>query len=83
MTRWQYTLVSVGTFSNRERMVEALGSLGADGWELAATYDKASNWFAGFEKGFLLFKREVPDGAEPVGPWCAEFQYAPHDGNAW
>jgi len=81
--RWQYTVVRLGMFSNRERMMEALGILGSQGWELAATYDKASNWFAGFEAGFLLFKRAVPDGVEPDGPWCAEFEYAADQGQAW
>lgn len=37
----------------------------AAGWELVAVYDKASNWFAGLEKGFVLMKRPVPTGVEP------------------
>ena len=35
------------------------------GWELPATMDKASNWFNGLEKGFLLLKRPVPEGYTP------------------
>jgi hypothetical protein len=81
MIRWQYQIVNIGTFNNAERMIEALADLGADGWELAATYDKASNWFAGFERGFLLFKRPV-DG-EPEGPWARQYTFRGDEGQAW
>jgi len=73
--RWQYRIVNVGSFRNAGRMVNAFATLGAEGWELAAMYDKNSNWIAGMEKGFALFKREVPADAEPIGPW-AQADYA-------
>ena len=38
--------------------------------ELVAVDDQASNWFAGFEKGFSAFKRPVPDGVDARGFWC-------------
>jgi hypothetical protein len=58
-------------FNQAERLAGTLGYLGSEGWELAAVYDKASNWLDGFEKGFLLFKRAVPDGQEPDGGWSS------------
>src|SRR5207244_1940641 len=51
----------------------ALGQLGEEGWELVTVYDKASNWLNGMEKGFALFKRPVPEDAEPDGPWAAAY----------
>lgn len=75
MTRWQYRVVDLGAFWQRDRLVGALGRLGASGWELVVIYDKSSNWLQGFEKGFALFKRLVADGEEPDGPW-AEATYA-------
>lgn len=71
MIRWQYHVVAMGSFRQRERLVASLGALGADGWELVAMYDKSSNWLAGMEKGFAVFKRAVPDGSDPVGPWAS------------
>ena len=62
--------MGIGAFQQKERLVSALGTLGAQGWELVAVYDKASNWLVGMEKGFVLFKRPVPEGEEPVGPWA-------------
>jgi hypothetical protein len=44
--------------------------MGAAGWELVAIYDKSSNWLRDMEKGFALFKRLVPDGQKPLGPWA-------------
>ena len=67
--RWQYTVVNIGVFKSVDRMAAMLGNLGAEGWELAATMDKQSNWFSGMEKGFLLFKRPVPPGRNPPH-WC-------------
>ncbi|MCU1487278.1 MAG: hypothetical protein JWN67_4024 [Actinomycetia bacterium] len=75
--RWQYRVVNLGVVDTVSRMLSALGALGAEGWELVATMDKASNWFSGAEKGFLLFKREVPPGApEPTDGWAAAFSPA-------
>lgn len=54
--------------------------MGAEGWELVHVYDKASNWFANLEKGFVLFKRPVASDAEPVGPW-ASWEYAKGQGS--
>jgi len=73
--RWQYRAVNLGSFFAGKRLAEVLGQLGSEGWELVAVYDKASNWWNGFEKGFVLFKREVPSGEEPDGPW-AQFEAA-------
>jgi hypothetical protein len=67
--RWQYRVVSIGAFFAGGRLSQALGHLGEGGWELVTVYDKASNWLQGFEKGFILFKRAVPPGDEPDGPW--------------
>ena len=63
VTRYQYKIVNLGTFNAMERMLGAFADLGADGWQLVATYDKASNWFQGVEKGFVLFMRDHPAGA--------------------
>lgn len=52
-------------------MVTAFAQLGQHGWELIGVYDKSSNWLTQFEKGFALFKRAVPEGQEPDGPWAA------------
>jgi hypothetical protein len=71
MVRWQYKVVNIGAFFAHERLVDTLSVLGRDGWELVTIYDKASNWFQGMEKGFALFKRPVPEGTEPDGPWAA------------
>lgn len=73
--RWQYRVVDLGMFWQRDRLVGALAGLGSSGWELVAIYDKSSNWLQGLEKGFALFKRAVPDGQDPDGPW-AETSYA-------
>jgi hypothetical protein len=44
---------------------------GSQGWELAAVYDKASNWFTGMEKGFILLKRPVaPSVHLSDDEWC-------------
>ena len=67
--RWQYAVVNVGMFRSPERMGEILATAGAHGWELVTVYDKASNWFSGMEKGFMLMKRPVPVGVTP-DHWC-------------
>ncbi len=77
MTRDQYEIVNLGMFDAMERMLSSFAELGADGWQLVATYDKASNWFTGMEKGFLLFMRVVPPGEEPVGPWASRHVVRP------
>jgi hypothetical protein len=68
--RWQYRIMSIGMFSAGQTMGAALSYFGRNGWELVTMYDKASNWLQGTENGFMLFKRAVPDGAEPEGAWC-------------
>jgi hypothetical protein len=68
--RWQYRVVSIGSFFAGDRLGGALGRLGEDGWELVTVYDKASNWLQGMEKGFMLFKRPVLPGEEPEGRWA-------------
>jgi hypothetical protein len=69
--RWQYGIVALGSFGTFERMSGALGELGQHGWELVTVYDKASNWMASLEKGFMLLKRPVPPG-QRLGDdkWC-------------
>jgi hypothetical protein len=74
MARWQYQIVNLGTFGVADRMANAFGVLGSQGWELVALHDKASNWLGGMEKGFAVFKREVVDGEEP--DWWGRWQYA-------
>jgi hypothetical protein len=75
MKRFQYKIVNLGMFRAPERMVRAFAYLGEHGWELVSMYDKSSNWFAEMEKGFAIFKREVPEGEEPDGKW-ASWSYA-------
>lgn len=70
--KWQYAVVNVGMFNSPERMADVLAQAGSSGWELVTVYDKASNWFAGMEKGFMLFKRPVPRGTTPLS-WCVRF----------
>ena len=67
--RWQYAIANVGMFRSPARMGEVLATAGAHGWELVTVYDKASNWLAGMEKGFMLLKRMVPEGTTPT-QWC-------------
>ena len=69
--RWQYRVVNTGMFNTADRMTQTLGDLGAHGWELVGVYDKASNWFQGAEKGFMLFKRPVAPGIEPDTAWAS------------
>lgn len=71
--RWQYAVVNVGTFNTQARLVLVLGSLGSQGWELVHVYDKASNWLAGAEKGFALFKRPIAEGVTPPEGWAVAF----------
>lgn len=68
--RWQYRIVNVGIFGTARRMQEALGTLGAQGWDLVAVLDKASNWIGGTEKGFLLLKRRWEGADDPVDGWA-------------
>lgn len=70
--RWQYKVLNLGAFNVASQLVTALAHLGQEGWEVAAMMDKASNWIAA-ENAFLLLKRPVPDGQEPVGPWAEEW----------
>ena len=67
--RWQYAVVNIGSFNSPERMAATLDVAGSHGWELITVYDKASNWFQGWEKGFMLMKRPVPPGHTPSA-WC-------------
>lgn len=71
--RWQYGVVNIGMFSSADRMSEVLSAAGSGGWELVSVYDKGSNWMNGMEKGFMLFKRGVPDGVQP-DTWCVSFR---------
>ena len=68
--QWQYAVIGLGVFNAADRMQRVLGLAGEYGWELVAVYDKTSNWFAGLEKGFMLFKRAVPEGVDARGFWC-------------
>ena len=62
--RTEYAVVNVGMFDTPQRMSEVLANAGSHGWELVTVMDKASNWFTGMEKGFMLLKREIPEGIE-------------------
>ena len=69
--RWQYGVVNVGMFGTLDRLKNVFEALGSEGWELITIYDKASNWFNGMEKGFMLFKRPVPPGVRVADhEWC-------------
>jgi hypothetical protein len=68
--RWQYQVIDVGVFDTGQRLTNALAQLGAAGWELVQVVDKSSNWLAGLERGIAIFRRPVPDGEEPGGPWA-------------
>ncbi len=69
--RWQYGVINIGAFNAMDRMQTAFATLGAGGWELVTVYDKASNWLADVEKGFMLFKRPVAPGAKLADDqWC-------------
>jgi hypothetical protein len=70
MRCWQYRVLDLGAFATVDRLVEALGQLGADGWELAHVIDKSSNWIA-VEKAQLVMNRAVLPGDEPEGPWAS------------
>ena len=63
----------IGIVSAMDRMLIAFAELGAEGWQLVASYDKASNWLQGMEKGYLLFMRAVPSGEDPDGPWASRY----------
>ena len=68
--RWQYQVIDVGAFDTGPRLTTALAQLGETGWELVQVVDKNSNWIAGLERGIAIFRRPVPDGEEPDGPWA-------------
>ena len=69
--RWQYGVVNIGMFKAMDRMNSVFARLGSEGWELISIYDKSSNWLAGMEKGFMLFKRPVQPGIELLpSEWC-------------
>ena len=67
--RFQHAIINVGTFNNADRMAQVLATASRAGWELVTIYDKASNWVGGWEKGFMLLKRPVPEGTSPQ-EWC-------------
>lgn len=70
MVRWQYRIVSIGSAYAAQNLGVALSYFGQRGWELQTVFDKASHWIQGLEKGFILFKRAVPEGEEPDGAWA-------------
>lgn len=74
--RWQYKIVGIGMFNAAQRLGMTLSYFGERGWELITVYDKASNWVADTENGFMLFKRAVPEGTEPDGPWAEHWSPA-------
>lgn len=67
--RWQYAVVDVGIVSTGRRMAEVLWSAGVGGWELVHVVDKTSNWVTNLEKGFMVFRRPVPEDVK-VQEWC-------------
>jgi hypothetical protein len=70
-TRWQYATVNTGMFNTHQRLADVLGEAGRLGWELVQVYDKSSNWWTGMEKGFMLLRRQVPQGVEPIA-WSVQ-----------
>lgn len=72
--RWQYAVAGIGSLNTPGRMAQVLTVAGSAGWELVGVYDKASNWFAGMEKGFMLLKRPVPAGTTPE-KWCITLRH--------
>jgi hypothetical protein len=70
--RWQYATVNTGMFNTHARLASVLGEAGRLGRELVQVYDKSSNWIGGSEKGFLLLRRQVPAGVEPIA-WSVQF----------
>ena len=68
-TRFQYAVVEVGALDARQQLAGTLAQAGSRGWELVSVHDRASNWFGGPERGFVVFKRDIPDGVE-VSSWC-------------
>lgn len=73
LTRYQYTIVNIGTYFAADRLGMTLAYFGQRGWDLVAVYDKESNWASSGEKGFVLLKRPVAAGAEPEGGSWAQF----------
>jgi hypothetical protein len=67
--RWQYRIVSIGSSLPGDNLAIALSYFGQRGWELQTVYDKGVAFFQGLENGFIIFKRPVPIGEEPDGPW--------------
>ena len=61
MTHWEYRVVGVGSHSPQDTQT-ALNLLGAEGWELAGTYQHA-----GGETQFVL-KRPVREPPPPPPP---------------
>lgn len=75
MNRWQYRLVNIGLGRPDQAMGKALSLFGQRGWELVSVVDKQSGGLSAMtginaEALFLLFKRPVPEGIEPDGPWA-------------
>jgi hypothetical protein len=58
-------------FNTHQRWADVLGEAGRLGWELVQVYDKSSNWWTGMEKGFMLLRRQVPQGVEPIA-WSVQ-----------
>jgi hypothetical protein len=71
----RHAVINLGIFNSADRMQRVLGLAGEHRWGLVAVYDKASNWLRGLEKGFMLFKRSVPNGIRP-GFWCVSTRAA-------
>lgn len=73
MERYQYATVFIGGRQDvaevKRRLGITLSYFGQRGYELVFFIEKGSNWAAGVENGFLVFKRYVPDGSEADGPW--------------
>jgi hypothetical protein len=60
---------AIRMFNTAARIGTTLSVFGQAGFELVSMYDKASNWIAGGENGFMIFKRAVPEGELPDGEW--------------
>jgi hypothetical protein len=69
VVRWQYRIVCIGSGYTARNLGIALSYFGQRGWELQTVFDQAVPFTRSFEDGYILFKRPVPDGEEPDGPW--------------
>jgi hypothetical protein len=76
MIRWQYRIINLGESIPRTRVPKALAFSGAEGWELIDIYDRDTSVPSGMDKAYMMFKRPVPEGAQPEGGWSQTIEAA-------